>query len=60
MKSQNNNQEIKGLPPQPFIFCQNKTIKCNSCLEEKEEFVSELCRECSEKMDAHLEGEELR
>lgn len=30
-------------------------MKCNSCLEDREEYVSGLCKECSEKMDAHLE-----
>jgi Fe2+ or Zn2+ uptake regulation protein len=34
-----------------------KMIKCNCCLEEKEEYVSGLCEECANKMDNHLEGE---
>ena len=30
-------------------------MKCNSCLKEKEEYVTELCEECAEKMDDYLE-----
>ncbi|KKN28610.1 hypothetical protein LCGC14_0852550 [marine sediment metagenome] len=29
-------------------------IKCNSCLENKEEYVSGICKECSDKMDEHI------
>ena len=32
--------------------------KCQSCQEEKEEYVSELCKECSDKMDNYLERTE--
>jgi len=33
-----------------------KVIKCNSCLKEKEEYVSGICKECADKMDKHIEG----
>jgi len=29
-------------------------IKCNSCLKQKQEYVSGLCKECSDKMDNHI------
>lgn len=31
-------------------------IKCQSCLKEKEEYINELCKECSDKMDEHIKG----
>jgi len=31
---------------------------CISCNKEKEEYLNELCQECSEKMDAHITGEQ--
>lgn len=33
-------------------------MKCNSCLKERENYVSNLCEECAEKMDNYLEGED--
>ena len=34
-------------------------IKCNGCLKEKTDNISELCKECSNKMDEHLIGDDL-
>ncbi len=31
-----------------------KVIKCISCLKEKEGYINELCKECSDKMDNHI------
>ncbi len=31
-----------------------ENIKCNSCMKEKEEYVSGLCKECSDKMDSYI------
>ena len=31
-----------------------KKIKCNCCLKEKKEYVSGLCKKCSNKIDNHL------
>jgi len=33
-------------------------MKCNCCLKEKEEYVSGLCKECSDKLDDYIEGDE--
>ena len=30
-------------------------MKCNSCNQEKEEYVPGLCKECSDKMDKHID-----
>jgi len=35
-----------------------KTIICIVCLKEKEEFVTQMCKECSDKMDIIIEGDE--
>jgi len=29
-------------------------IKCICCLEEKEEYLLEICKECSDKIDDHI------
>ncbi|KKL45610.1 hypothetical protein LCGC14_2353880 [marine sediment metagenome] len=29
-------------------------MKCNSCLKEKEIYVNQICKECSDKMDKHI------
>ncbi len=46
----------KDLPKPDIVLCPTNIIKCNSCLEEKEEYVSGCCKECSDKMDKHIEG----
>jgi len=35
-------------------------IKCNGCKQEKEEYVSGLCKECSDKMDLYLSSKEVK
>ena len=30
-------------------------MKCNSCLKEKEIYVNQICKECSDKMDNHIQ-----
>jgi len=29
-------------------------MKCNSCNQEKEEYVTGICKECADKMDEHI------
>jgi len=34
-------------------------MKCNSCNQEKEEYVTGICKECADKMDEYLESEDI-
>ena len=56
-------EDVSGIKFDEIITAYNKSkegkIKCNSCLKIKEEYVSGLCKECSDKMDKHLEGKKL-
>ena len=30
-------------------------MRCNCCLKEKKEYLSRLCKECSDKIDKHIQ-----